>query len=75
MEENIVLGEKEDKDPVIIDDLEEEGEEEEKDVVYMGVDQPVHLNNVDADECVAFTMGLLHLHDEAEEKEEEEAEE
>ncbi|KYQ49223.1 hypothetical protein ALC60_11716 [Trachymyrmex zeteki] len=50
----------------------------------MDVDQPVHLNNVDADECIEFMMGLLHLHDEmellhilaeVEEKEEEEIEE
>ncbi|KYQ57147.1 hypothetical protein ALC60_03900 [Trachymyrmex zeteki] len=81
IEEDVVLGEKEDEDPVIIIDDWEEEEEEEEDVVYMGVDQPVHLNNVDADECVEFMMELLHLHDEmellhilakAEEEEEEE---
>jgi len=30
----------------------------------MNVDEPVYLNNIDADECVELVMVLLYLHDE-----------
>jgi len=32
----------------------------------MDVDLLIYFNNVDTDECVAFMMELLHLHDEVE---------
>lgn len=30
----------------------------------MNVDEPVYLNNVDADECIELVMVLFYLHDE-----------